>query len=198
VVDGNVARVLARIFGLQQEINSPAGARILWNWAAALTDPKNPRAFNSGLMELGQCVCTARRPACGECPVHRHCRSAGPNADSLPRKRPARATVAVDEYVIWARRNGRVLLTRETGRRRHGLWRLPDRSTAEVRDLPVIHRVRYSITHHRVTLHVHASQKITARPGEVWQPLSALADLPMPGPFRKAVANLLQASSATA
>jgi len=63
IVDGNVARVLARLFQFRQVINTPSGQRTLWLWAAALLDVKQPRLYNSALMELGQHVCTARQPS---------------------------------------------------------------------------------------------------------------------------------------
>ncbi|HEX2750056.1 MAG TPA: A/G-specific adenine glycosylase [Verrucomicrobiales bacterium] len=194
IVDGNVARVLARVFSLQEEIDSPAGQRLLWNWAARLTDCHAARLYNSGIMELGQRICTPRQPACDTCPVQRHCRSAGPGAEALPRKKAARATVLVEEHVLWAQREGRLLLYQETGRRRQGLWRLPERRADEVSHLPLLSRTQYTITHHRVTLHVYDAPDASAHGTEQWQPAETLHALPMPGPFRKVVDALLPPS----
>ncbi len=191
IVDGNVARVLARLFALREEIDTPRGQTLLWAWAAALTDPAHPREYNSAIMELGQRICTPRRPACGECPVKTWCRSAGPGAEALPLKKPARSTVFMEEHVLWAWRGDSLLLRLETGRRRQGLWRLPERTPAEISGLPLLSRTRYSITHHRVTLLVYDAGAIRAREDEEWQPASQLAALPMPGPFRKVVDTLL-------
>jgi len=190
IVDGNVARVLARLFSFKEEINTPNGQRTLWARAAALTDHDEPRVYNSAIMELGQRICTTRQPACNECPVRPHCRSAGPHADLLPRKRPGRATVFQDEHVVWALRDGCLLLTREAGRRRKGLWRLPERMAEEVTRLPLLIRSQYSITHHRVTLFVYQASARDARSGEEWQPRESLDALPMPGPFRRVVDTL--------
>lgn len=187
IVDGNVARVLARLFQFRQEINTPSGARNLWSRAAALLDPQNPRDYNSALMELGQRTCTARQPACDECPVRAQCLSAGAGADALPLKKAARSTVFQDEHVLWAERDGCLLLVQESGRRRRGLWRLPMRSAEDTTSLSLLSRTRYSITHHRVTLHVYAAPRAKTADGEVWQPCETLDALPMPGPFRKVV-----------
>lgn len=187
IVDGNVARVLARMFAFQEKINVPAGQRRIWAWATALTDRENARLYNSAVMELGQRVCTPRQPDCDACPVRPHCQSAGPNADSLPNRKPARATVFLDEHVVWAIREGRLLLGQESGRRRKGLWRLPERSRDDVAGLPLLSRSQYSITHHRVTLCVYEANAAAAFEGETWQPLNDLTQLPMPGPFRKIV-----------
>jgi A/G-specific adenine glycosylase len=194
IVDGNVARVLARLFSLQEEVNAPAGQRALWAWAGSLTDPKHPRDYNSAIMELGQRLCTPRQPVCDDCPVKPWCQSAGPGADALPRKKPARTTVLVDEHVLWARRGDRLLLCQETGRRRKGLWRLPERPVGEIQHFPLLSRTQYSITHHRVTLSVYEAGTILTVAGEEWQPVNNLSSLPMPGPFRKVVDALLPQS----
>ena len=61
------------------------------------------------------------------------------------------------------------------------------RSASETEHFPLLSRTQYSITHHRVTLHVHTALRVTAAEGEVWQPLAMLEALPMPAPFRKVV-----------
>jgi A/G-specific adenine glycosylase len=191
LVDGNVARVLARLFQFQEPVNAPSGQRRLWQWAEALLDAKHPREYNSALMELGQRLCTPRRPQCESCPVRAHCAAAGADADRLPVKRAARATVFVDEHVLWCVRRGRLLMVQETGPRRRGLWRLPLRTAEECAALPLRHRAQYSITHHRVTLHVHDAPHAVPRDDEVWQALAALTALAMPGPLRRVVEHLL-------
>lgn len=191
IVDGNIARVLARVFGIQEPVNSPAGQRRLWSLAEELLDVKHPRDYNSALMELGQRVCTPRRPQCEECPVLVFCASAGEAAEKLPMKNPARATEFVNEHVLWSLRGGRLLMVQETGPRRRGLWRLPLRTKEETAPLPLKHRAQYSITHHRVTLHVHDAPDAKPLDGEVWQPLTALPALAMPGPVRRAVEQML-------
>jgi A/G-specific adenine glycosylase len=191
IVDGNIARVLARLFHLRTEINTPPGQRVLWSRAETLLDRKHPRLHNSALMELGQRICTVSMPACAGCPVRGHCRSAGLRAGELPRRKPARATVRVEEHVLWMLRRGRLLLAQETGARRTGLWRLPERTAAETHGLPVLAGDVFSITHHRVRLLVHKSGTVRARPGEVWHALDTLSLLAMPGPYRRVTDRLL-------
>lgn len=191
LVDGNVARVLARLFQFEEPVNTPPGQRRLWQWAELLLDAKHPREYNSALMELGQRLCTPRRPQCGHCPVRMHCAAAGADADRLPVKRAARAAVRLNEHVLWCVRRGRLLMVQETGPRRRGLWRLPLRPAEECLEQPLRHRAQYSITHHRVTLCVHDAPHAVPRDGEVWQPLAALAGLAMPGPLRRVVGQLL-------
>ena len=186
IVDGNIARVLARLTAWDGEINSPAGLRTLWAWAETLTDPRHPRRFNSGLMEIGQRLCTPRTARCPDCPLLPFCASAGPDATALPRRRPARATVLVTEHCLLAIRRGRLLLARESGTRRRGLWRLPLRPPEAVANLPRLDTITAAVTHHRITVHLHKAPASTApEPGEEWVAIPDVAELPFSGPLRR-------------
>lgn len=189
LVDGNVARVLARLMDFQEEIDSPAGQRQLWAWAEALVPEKGARLYNSALMELGQRLCVTGEPVCLLCPVKRWCRATDPA--SLPRKKPRRAVVLVEEDVLLARHGGAVLLEQEKGRRRGGLWKLPAVAGRPVGRL--LWEGRYVITHHRVTLRVFeaAGAPEPLRDGESWISEARLAEMPMPSPFRRALLAVL-------
>jgi len=191
LVDGNVARVLARLMDCHQEIDSPAGQRQLWRWAEDLLPERDARSYNAALMELGQRVCTPAAPACRRCPVSGWCQAAVPAA--LPRKRPRRALVEVEEDVLVARHAGKILLQQEQGSRHRGLWKLPvvhGRTSGTL-----LWHGRYSITHHRVTLRLHAAAgHPAARTEERWIPEDELAALPMPSPFRRALNAVLAAA----
>lgn len=194
VVDGNVARVLSRLLDFQEAVDSPAGLKWLWRQAEVLADPARPRVYNSALMELGQTRCRPGMPDCLKCPVAGFCRTRSP--DSLPVKTPKRAMEKVDTHVLWARDSaGQVLLYQEQGKRRQGLWKLPERAAADVSPLPQIATHRYTITRFQVTLHLHAINPAdplaTPRDGEAWHSPFAIAELPMPSPYRRAVEELL-------
>jgi len=73
VVDGNVFRVLARVFGIATPIDSTEGKRQFRALAAELMDPQQPGDHNQAVMELGATVCTPRNPRCGDCPLARKC-----------------------------------------------------------------------------------------------------------------------------
>ncbi len=191
LVDGNVARVFARLMACDEEIDRPAMQKQLQAWASMLICQDQPRFYNSALMELGQRICTKHAPACLSCPVSSVCASAGSAAAARPKKSPARATVAVIEHALFALNDEKILLHQEKGRRRHGLWKLPERPATETATLPEILTTTYAITHHRVSLHVHAAPGACAGPGESWHGIAALSLLPMPGPYRRVLNQLL-------
>lgn len=136
ILDGNVSRVLARLFALETDIRSAETRNVLWRLAAELVPEREPNLFNEGLMELGALICTPTRPACGSCPWRRHClaRARGQTA-VLPRRGKAAPVRAVGLLVaaIFNRR-GRVLLLRNESKGLFGgLWALPQ-ITANRRD----------------------------------------------------------------
>jgi A/G-specific adenine glycosylase len=126
VLDGNVARVLARLEARAWSVKSPADARTLWALAGRLLDPGSPGDWNQALMELGATVCTPRTPRCGECPLRRHCRArALGRAQEFPPPVPRRTAVRVRRAVALVERGGRVLLVRRSGALLDGLWEPP-------------------------------------------------------------------------
>ena len=194
VVDGNVARVLARVMDFSEPVDGTAGQKQMWEWADALADPKRSRIYNSALMELGQTICRPGVPDCLSCPVAGFCRTREP--ERLPVKRPKTAVTAVDEHALWLRdEKGRLLLHREGGKRREGLWKLPTREAVEISALPVLTEHCYTITRYRVTLRVHDGGTLVDhfQPGtdEIWQEAEQVLALAMPSPFRRVIERLL-------
>ena len=110
VVDGNVERVIARVFAVQAPL--PGAKAELTARAAELTPASRPGDYAQAMMDLGATICTPRRPACGICPVRRHCagQAQGIAAD-LPRKVAKAAKPTRQGTVFIARRaDGAVLL----------------------------------------------------------------------------------------
>ena len=75
LVDGNVSRVLSRIFGIHAPVNSPAGKRLFEQKAAEVLDPASPDIHNQAMMELGALVCLPKNPDCTRCPLLHFCRA---------------------------------------------------------------------------------------------------------------------------
>jgi A/G-specific adenine glycosylase len=139
LVDGNVARVLARVFAVGADVKSTAGQKTLWSLAGrvmdALPDGAAPGDLNQGLMELGATVCAPASPACLVCPLREPCRArATGRQDELPVLPPRKrddALPLIARTALWIVDGDRVLLAR---RRPDGLfgglWELPAADTA--------------------------------------------------------------------
>jgi A/G-specific adenine glycosylase len=118
-VDGNVERVVTRLFALEQEL--PNAKPAIRRLAADLTPARRPGDFAQAMMDLGATVCTPKAPACGRCPFARSCAAhARGDAETFPRKkkkpegrlRRGAAFVAVrtDGHVLVRRRAAKGLL----------------------------------------------------------------------------------------
>lgn len=73
VVDGNVQRVLARYFGIGQDVNTTAGKKYFSALASGLLDKKEPAVYNQAIMDFGATLCTPKQPACDRCPLNTCC-----------------------------------------------------------------------------------------------------------------------------
>jgi A/G-specific adenine glycosylase len=96
VLDGNVARVLARIFAVQGNLRDAKRWKTLQQSADGLLDQKSPSDWNQAMMELGATLCAPQSPQCLLCPVTQFCQARQLGiADSLPARRKKRATETI-------------------------------------------------------------------------------------------------------
>jgi A/G-specific adenine glycosylase len=190
LVDANVARVLARVFAIQEPIDSAAGLARVWQEAEKLQPARNGRAFKGGLMELGALVCT-RTPRCDECPVSEFCAARAEGLEEvLPAKKPRRRTARLAEPCALMTRNGHVLLEHQSGARWRGLWKLP--AVTRIPETAPELVIEYPFTHHRVTLSVYRQRAPRAvPPGCTWHAIAGLAEVPIAAAHRRALERLL-------
>lgn len=127
VVDVNVARVLARVYGLAVDVKSASAQSLLWRLAEEALPAGRARDFNQGLMELGALICTPRRPNCARCPVTAQCAaiaSGDPERFPAPPK-PKTWRVAQHTAVALVRHGDLLLVKRPPGSIWAGLWEMP-------------------------------------------------------------------------
>ena len=118
VLDGNVARVLARLGAVRGDLRAPALWRQLEGTAQELLARNSPGDWNQAMMELGATICLPKSPKCAECPVAKCCQARALGvADLLPesRKKSAPLQITLAAAVLLDPR-GRTLLVRRTGR----------------------------------------------------------------------------------
>lgn len=178
VVDGNVIRVLARIYEVDEDAKSTAGKKRLWALAEELVPADAPGDFNQGLMELGALTCTPTNPACLLCPVREHC---GAHANGtvdrypvLPKRKKNADKPLLDHVAVWAQRGARVLLARRVPEGLYGgLWELPQGPAAGAEELSKlagvgielqsekpVHTQRQILSHRRLEIRVHPGRTI--------------------------------------
>jgi len=117
VLDGNVARVLARIKAIRGDLRTPKNWRALTAAAQNFLASQAPGDWNQSLMELGEVICTPQTPRCHECPVARHCRAYARGLTSeIPAPRRKRALVHMKiAAAILRDPRGRTLLVQDPG-----------------------------------------------------------------------------------
>lgn len=87
MVDGNVYRVLSRVFGIQNDISDTKSQKIFQDFANHLIHTTEPATFNQAIMDFGAIHCTPKSPACGICPMHGFCYAFNENKiNELPLK----------------------------------------------------------------------------------------------------------------
>jgi A/G-specific adenine glycosylase len=175
IVDGNVVRVLSRLFALRGD---PAKAPLkheLWRLARVLVPRDRPSEFNQSLMELGATICTPTSPRCAECPVAKQCQGLAQGLErQLPELAKRKAATEVATAAAWVRRGDAVLLRQmpADAPRWAGLWVLPfaelargetphqaaERALSELKLKgaagAVVKEARHTITRFRITLSV--------------------------------------------
>lgn len=171
LVDGNVARVLSRLFVIDDDMKK-AGMKRAEALADRLVPESDPGAFNQALMELGATICTPRAPACDRCPVARVCLArAAERVHELPVLGAKAQPKAQRVQSLVATKGGRVLLARRRSRGLFGgLWEPPSMdggprakdelcAVLDVAPSSVLRvgRVTHVLSHRRLTVDVHVA-----------------------------------------
>ena len=147
IVEANTLRLYARLLAFDGDPRSTAGQRVLWAFAERLADCDDPATLNQAVMELGGTVCTAKEPACGDCPVSAWCAAfqSGRQHEIPPPKVRPKVTDVTEATVAVRRADGRVLVRkRYEGERWAGMWDFPrfELPAALTRDVPPVGRQR--------------------------------------------------------
>jgi A/G-specific adenine glycosylase len=145
-VDGNVERVLARLFAVEDDVKAAAGKARIAELAGRLAaiDEGDAGDWTQALMELGATVCTPGAPRCRACPLRSRCKAFGRGiASELPRKSPRRARPKVVRSVaiVLASRSAVLLARRRSDALFGGLWEPPQSAPAAAKKLAACLRV---------------------------------------------------------
>jgi A/G-specific adenine glycosylase len=199
VVDGNVERVLLRVFP-DDEKPAAAAPQIKWlrNRAANVLDTQRPGDFNQAMMELGATVCLPQRPLCLQCPVQQFCTTRGEHQAPPPKKMRSRQIA----YALLRRhRAGSVQVMLEqrssSASLMPGMWELPEVTMFEGDQERVELTLRHAITitNYQVRVLRFAEQEANLRfpTGQnlrQWARSSELSTLPLTGLARKVLQRL--------
>lgn len=199
LVDGNVARVLARVFAVRDNVKQPATMKRLYAMADTLVPARCPGDFNQALMELGALVCLPQKPRCAVCPLRSCCRATAQGlTETLPNRGAARPTVRLVRDVVYVMRGDRLLLRqRPGGGQLAGMWELPAIDDGLFDVGAPLAEVRHTITHHRILLRAFEAtdggNHVPTNDRWRWATPVDLKKMPLPAAHRKLV-NLIAAT----
>ncbi len=199
-LDGNIRRVYARIFNVEEALGSTQAEKTLWQLAEDFLPKGEAGDYNQALMDLGATICTPRNPLCEECPIKQHCEAWQLDIQAL---RPVPKTKkAVPHHVHAAAvivEDGRVLLAqRPVDGLLGGMWEFPNGRVGgdpaeelagaidkgyklNVQILSPLAEVRHAYTHFKVTEYafrckfIRSSQEENMR----WISINELENYPM-------------------
>ncbi len=113
VVDGNVFRVLARIFGIEKDIGSGEGKKYFFSFANELIDEKRPDLFNQALMEFGALHCLPKNPKCSDCIFSKSCEANLQNLQTLLPIKSKKLKVKTRYFYYFVLRNKNKVLMKQ-------------------------------------------------------------------------------------
>jgi A/G-specific adenine glycosylase len=120
ILDGNVKRVFARVFGIDAYPGEKKVENALWLRADALLPQEGIEPYTQGLMDLGATICTRGRPACGRCPLAPRCVAFQTGRTSeLPVRQPKKAVPEKHAAMLIIEHDGHVLLQQRPD---NGIW----------------------------------------------------------------------------
>lgn len=200
VVDGNVVRILARLTANDAAWrDSASAAKAIAPLADRLLDHAHPGDHNQAMMELGATLGLRRNPLCTVCPVRAFCAACRQGEPEAFPRLAAKKMEQVTVMRVWCWRRGRLLLHRAPGqsRRLADLHELPTAehlgiTTATLAAGRLLARKRRGITRYQITELIHAfSGRVPVHPDLVWVSLDDLERIPLSGPHRRWVRELL-------
>ncbi len=211
ILDGNVRRVLVRLFALAGDPRSSAAEKKLWQWAEALTPRERAGDYAQAIMDLGATVCLPRTPLCFECPLDGLCEARRLGRErELPESRKRAEVPTVIQAALLLERRGSLLVRRRPYEGLlGGLWEFPcaeaaagERGEETARrlladlgqegPLSPAGEVRHAYSHFRLDLrlfraeamdHVRVAEGAESR----WLSTAELAGFPLHGAHKKAL-----------
>ncbi len=208
ILDGNVKRVFARVFGVERYPGEKAVENELWLRAVALLPERGVEAYTQGLMDLGATLCTRNRPACTRCPLaHRCVAYATGRTAELPVRKPKKAIPEKQATMLVIVDGDQVLLEQRPD---SGIWggllslpEVPSHAENEgidfdsaIASFGVAESVEKlsPFTHVFTHFKLHVSPyridlarrlQVAAQRNHAWYPVGNMAAAPLPAPIKK-------------
>ncbi len=197
ILDGNVKRVLARVFMVDGWYGQTAVSKELWQLTEKYTPQKNTAHFNQAMMDLGASFCSRSKPQCEQCPLSTHCLAfIHGKTSEYPHKKPKK-TIPTKQATLQLHinQNQQLLLEKKPPSGIWGgLWSLPeqleDSSNRRKNKTTLIDEFKHTFTHFHLEIKVVSptqikSTTIAENSAQQWHNIEQLKQLAFPTPIRK-------------
>lgn len=164
VVDGNVMRVIARLYGITDEIT----AKDIYPLAEKLTSHNHGADYASAIMDLGATICTPTNPKCTQCPWRQECVAYKKQIqESIPKIKKLEKKSVVGQVYLWQNKQGAYLIRQRTEKGLlHGLWEFPWREQPLLAGKHTT--ITHVFTHFKLTLQIIYEKPPFEVPNGVW------------------------------
>jgi A/G-specific adenine glycosylase len=198
ILDGNVKRVLSRLFAISGDPREKRIEEHLWHLSASLIPKGSACSFNQGLMDLGAELCTPKGPQCHRCPLRQFCKGkASKNPERYPPKAVKKKIPHVEAIAVVVQKDGKVLLNQRPPKGLlGGLWEFPNWKSEEKRRLRLRNHIKKEMgmkvkikepigvfqqtySHFKLTLHVFSCEVMDGRGKGKWVAIGNLHLFPM-------------------
>ena len=183
VVDGNVMRVIARLYGITKEIT----AKDIYPMAEKLTSREHGADYASAIMDLGATVCTPTNPKCTICPWRTECVACKKKIqESVPKIKKLEKKNVVGQVYLWQNDKGEYLIRQRTEKGLlHGLWEFP------WHEAPLLtgkhSTITHVFTHFKLTLQIVPAQPPFEIKNGIWLPQKDFAKYPFSTLMKKVI-----------
>lgn len=217
LVDGNVIRVLSRLFLYVQNTRLPQAEKQMWEWASEILPKGKARYFNQALMELGALQCTPKSPDCPKCPLNQVCRAYQQDVvEQLPDRGPKKELKYIEVSIGIIRKDGKIFIQKRPEKGlMAGLWEFPggkvekgetqrgalEREIKEelgisLKNIKLKQKIKHAYTSFKVNLHCFEADyaagdlKLGSAVEGKWIEPSELSHYPFPAANVKIIENL--------
>ena len=195
ILDGNVKRVLSRVYGITTPINNSSTEKKLWLISEKNLPKKNIDIYTQAIMDFGATLCIPKRPICNICPITQSCVAyVNGLATQIPKKNPVKKNEIKKTHFYIYEYQKQVFLVKNRSGVWNGLW-LPPNEEIKLKNKQIIkHGHRQSVFSHYKLVFEYTFIKALAKPEiklkGLWINWQDIQDIGLPAPIKKLLIEL--------
>jgi len=195
ILDGNVKRVLSRVYGITTPINNSSTEKKLWLLSEKNLPKKNIDIYTQAIMDFGATLCIPKRPICNICPITQSCVAyVNGLATQIPKKNPVKKNEIKKTHFYIYEYQKQVFLVKNRSGVWNGLW-LPPNEEIELKNKQIIkHGHRQPVFSHYKLVFEYTFIKALAKPEiklkGLWINWQDIQDIGLPAPIKKLLIEL--------